>query len=216
MVEVVADVHERGSGVPELLRRMGAEVRYRRLSVGDYVVSEGTAVERKSAEDYLSSLFSGRLFEQVERLREAYENPVVLVEGSLARAAGEEHSGAVWGSLFSIAVERGVAVLQAESKEECARAILILAKREQGQRTSKPRVRHKPRMLTLREQQRFLVCGLPGVGEELAERLLRRFRTPRRVFAASRAELMRVEGIGRLRAARIAEVLDREYVEDAG
>jgi len=214
VVEIVVDVHEKSSGMPELLMLMGAEVRYERLSVADYVLSERTAVERKSAEDYLNSLFSGRLFEQVDRLREAYENAVLIVEGNLSEAAGEELAGAVWGSLFSI-VERGVAVLQAAGREDCARAIVTLARREQRERRARVLVRHKPRMLSLRAQQVFLVCGLPGVGEELAVRLLRRFRCPRRVFAASRAELMRVQGIGRKKAERIAEVLDEVY-EDAG
>ncbi len=214
MVEVVVDVHEKSSGMPELLMLLGAEVRYERLSVADYVLSEHTAVERKSARDFVSSLFSGRLFEQADRLRDAYENAVLLVEGSLTEAAGE-HASAVWGSLFSLAVERGVVVLQAADREDCARAIVTLAKREQRERNVRPAVRHKPRLMSLRERQVFLVCGLPGVGEELAVRLLRRFGKPRRVFAASKRELMKVQGIGRLKAERIAEVLDRVY-EDAG
>ncbi|WP_456474606.1 ERCC4 domain-containing protein [Candidatus Pyrohabitans sp.] len=210
MVEVVVDIREQASPVPALLREMGAEVKLRSLSVADYVVSERVGIERKAARDYISSLFSGRLFDQASRLREAYEKPVILVEGYLE----EEHfnsSSAIWGSLFSLSLDMGVTVLQGRDESSIAEAILTLAKREQEERRSKPRIRPKPRMMGMPEKQLFLVSGLPSIGSELAERLLEHFRTPRRVFAAREGELVKVPGIGRKKARAMVRVLDAEF-----
>lgn len=212
MPEVVADLREQASGVPALLQALGARVRLRSLSVADYVVSERLAIERKSARDYLSSLFSGRLFDQAGRLSEAYEKPVILIQGYLEEELGEFNNfAAIWGSLFSLSLEMGITVLQVRDEASAAEVIFTLAKREQEERRSKPRIRAKPKMLTLEERQLFLVAGLPSVGAELAERLLVHFRSPRRVFAAREGELIKVPGIGRKKAREIARVLDSEF-----
>ncbi len=212
MVEVVVDVRERASRVPALLEELGARVKLRTLSVADYVVSERTGIERKSARDFLSSLFSGRLFDQAGRLSEAYEKPVILIQGYLEEELEYfSNFSAIWGCLFSLSLDMGITVLQARDELSVARAIFILARREQEQRRSKPRIRAKPKMLSMEEKQIFLVSGLPSVGTELAERLLTHFRTPRRVFAARENELMKVPGIGREKARGIARVLDSEF-----
>ncbi|NOZ59455.1 MAG: hypothetical protein GXO66_07775 [Euryarchaeota archaeon] len=212
MTEVVVDHREVVSGVPSLLRELGARVRLRNLSVADYVVSDRLAIERKSARDYLSSLFSGRLFDQASRLREAYERPVILIQGYLEEELEEfRNFAAIWGSLFSLSVDMGVTVLQVRDGRSAAEAIFTLARREQEERGSRPRIRPKPRMLSLEERQLFLVAGLPSVGSELAERLLLHFRTPRRIFSAGERELTRVPGIGRKKAREIVRVLDEEF-----
>ncbi len=209
MVKIIADVHERDSGVPELLSELGAEVELKKLSVADYIVSESTAVERKSAQDYINSLFSGRLFDQAVRLKEAYERAVVVIEGDPKGSL--ENERAVWGSLFSLSLDMGIAVLQTQSSYETAEAIFSLARREQEEKKSKPRIRPKPKMLEFYEKQLFLVAGLPKIGTELAERLLEHFGTPRKVFSATKKELMEVEGIGRKKAEEISRILDVQY-----
>jgi DNA excision repair protein ERCC-4 len=60
----------------------------------------------------------------------------------------------------------------------------------------------------LEKNQLFLVSSLPGIGPKLAHRPLRRFRTVHRVFSASVAELSLVDGIGRIKAEKMAEILD--------
>ncbi|MBO0887859.1 DEAD/DEAH box helicase, partial [Candidatus Bathyarchaeota archaeon] len=78
-IRVIADERERPSGVPEELRSIGALVQYRVLDIADYLVGE-FAVERKSVRDFVSSLYSGRLFDQAHRLGEAYQTIFLVVE----------------------------------------------------------------------------------------------------------------------------------------
>lgn len=209
MVKVVVDVHESSSGIPELLEQMEATVELRKLTVGDYIASESLAIERKTAHDYINSLFSGRLFEQAARLKDAYERAVIVVEGELFPSL--ENERAIWGSLFSLSIDRNIAVLQSGDRYHTCEAVFSLAKREQEERGSKPAIRPKPKMPEFYQRQLFLVCGLTKVGEGLAERLLEHFRSPRRVFSASKRELMQVPGIGEKKAEDIAKLLDREY-----
>jgi len=55
------------------------------------------------------------------------------------------------------------------------------------------------------------VATLPAIGPKLAERVLLRFGTVRRVFSASTAEFSTVRGLGRAKAEKIVRLLDAEY-----
>src|SRR2546430_6300192 len=82
MVRIAVDEREKPSGVPDELRSKGASVEYRLVEVADYIVRE-YAVERKSTRDCVSSLFSGRLFDQAYRIGESYRDKILVVEGNL-------------------------------------------------------------------------------------------------------------------------------------
>ena len=80
---IVVDERERKSGIPDLLRQAGAIIDFAQLNVGDYIVSPETAVERKTIQDLLNSIFDGRLFVQCSQLNEHYVKPVLIVEGNI-------------------------------------------------------------------------------------------------------------------------------------
>ena len=80
---IVVDERERKSGIPDLLRQAGATIDFAQLNVGDYIVSPETAVERKTIQDLLNSIFDGRLFVQCSQLNEYYVKPVLIVEGNI-------------------------------------------------------------------------------------------------------------------------------------
>jgi DNA excision repair protein ERCC-4 len=82
-VRILVDERERKSGIPDLLRRAGATIDFAQLKVGDYVVSPETAIERKTIQDLLNSIYDGRLFIQCSQLNEHYIKPVLIVEGNL-------------------------------------------------------------------------------------------------------------------------------------
>jgi len=80
---IVVDERERRSGIPDLLRQAGALIDFAQLKVGDYVVSPKTAIERKTIQDLLNSIYDGRLFVQCSQLNEHYAKPVLIVEGNI-------------------------------------------------------------------------------------------------------------------------------------
>jgi ERCC4-type nuclease len=211
-IRIVADEREKPSGVPDLLKEYGLQVEYRMLDVGDYVVSSKCAVERKEERDFFKSLYSGRLFDQAHRLCETYDRPALIVEGEFPLFVREmAKPRAFWGALTTLAFEYGLSVFFTADARQTADLIYTLTKRKGLVRPRGPLVRKKLKARTLEKNQLFLVSSLPGVGPKLADRALRRFRTVRRVFSASVAELSSVEGIGRIKAEKMAEILDVHY-----
>ncbi len=210
---VVVDERERASGVPELLKTFGLRVERRMLDVGDYVVSSDCAVERKEARDFVQSLYSGRLFDQAYRLSEEYVKPVLVVEGELSVLLKEmAKPRAFWGALTTLAFNYGLHVFFTVDVRQTAEVVYALARRRVGLHPKGPLVRKRlGRKRDLSQLQLLLVSGLPGIGVKLANRLLGRFGSLRRVFSASVAELSSVNGLGRAKAEKIGVFLDAEY-----
>jgi len=210
MVRVIVDERER-SKVPALLKELGLTLDFRLLDEGDYVIA-GYAIERKSVQDFLLSLYSGRLFDQAYRLGQAYQFPVMVVEGdtgSLLERVGNPR--VFWGALVTLSFGYGLRIFFTRGAEETADLISIFAKHPPEVRSRPPIVVRKPRSNRIRESQIALVQGLPGVGVRLAEQLLKRFGAPRRIFLATESELSFRGGLGRARAFKIASLLNTDY-----
>jgi len=82
MSYIIVDHRESKSSVPFLLKEMGIRVEFKFLEIGDYIINSEIAVERKTLHDFISSLFDGRLFQQVDLLSSNYSSPFLIVEGN--------------------------------------------------------------------------------------------------------------------------------------
>ncbi|KAG9452536.1 hypothetical protein H6P81_005440 [Aristolochia fimbriata] len=81
-MQVIVDVREFMSSLPNVLHQKGMRIIPVTLEVGDYVLSPLICVERKSISDLFSSFASGRLYNQVETMSRYYRIPVLLIEFS--------------------------------------------------------------------------------------------------------------------------------------
>ncbi|KAJ3403968.1 hypothetical protein HDV05_007444, partial [Chytridiales sp. JEL 0842] len=86
--QVIVDVREFRSALPFLLYKRRMNVKPCTLEVGDYVLTPNICVERKSLPDLISSLNSGRLFDQAEAMSLHYKVPVLLIEFAQGKAFG--------------------------------------------------------------------------------------------------------------------------------
>ncbi len=207
-IPLVVDSNE-PEDIPDRLRELGVDVEVRKIAPGDYVLGP-IGVERKALHDFFNSLVRKRLFEQVRRLREAYPQPLVILEGDLAEISTFKHPQSILGALLALEVGERVPVLTTADKDQTALLLSILWKRQE-KGAADYGLRHKPKAMTVEQRQRFLVEGLPSVGETLARNLLERFGSVRAVFNASEDELKRVSKIGDVKAAEIVRLASAPY-----
>lgn len=203
---ILVDHRETAGGVARHLHELGAQVEPRQLEVGDFVLSDRVAVERKSTADFVDSLLDGRLFDQLKELK-AYPRPFLVLEGESLYGHRNVGWEALLGAVAAVTVDHGIPLLQTKDAQDTARFLVAVAKREQQRENRKLAVRHG-RPLGDEERQLFLLCGLPGVSDVLARRLLERFGSVAAVFAAPVRELAEVEGLGPAKASEIRRVLD--------
>ena len=208
---VYADVRE-SMDVKDYLKDFGCEVVEKALAPADYVVAENYAVERKELHDFFRSVFDGRLFEQAERLTETYENACLVVEGDVVNAVRFVRTPqAFWGALAKVMADHNISVVFTPDEAHTAMFLHALAKKLQEEERRKIAVKHKPKTYTLKQRQLLAVQSLPKIGPERAEALLKRFGSVRRVFQASKRELLSVKGLGEKTVQAIIELLDTKY-----
>jgi len=157
-----------------------------KLTVCDYVVSDRVGIERKDVSDFIGSLKDGRLFSQAKAMVEAYERPVIILEGQISRALKRSamKPAAVYGALSSIALDYGISVIPTEDTDTTAVLLQRLAYREQAKDNRAIQLRNVDRSLPLNKQQLFLLSGFQQIGTTSAEDLLKKFDTPLQVIEA--------------------------------
>lgn len=210
--EIVVIADDRENSVAKKLSKMDITVRKNRLDVADFLLSERTAVERKSASDFVDSLVDQRLFEQMPDLQQ-FENPVIVIEGKDLYSHREVHPNAIRGALASIAIDHGIPILWTDDEKDTAEMLKTLAKREQEENNREVSIRGTKSVKSEAELQQFVVAGLPDVNTKLAIRLLEELGSIQNIFTASNSELMEVEGIGEKTADNIRSLIQREYNE---
>ena len=125
---VIVDEREKGSEVPKYLKRLGLHIVYQLLPVGDYLISPKCAVERKTAEDFVKSIYDGRLFEQLRKLTDEYETAILLVEGDLYSLVDiSTRPRSLLGALAYAALGFGAHVFQTPSPRYTAELIATIA-----------------------------------------------------------------------------------------
>jgi ERCC4-related helicase len=193
------------------LRHRGALVEVKQLDIGDFIVSSDVAVERKTMDDFVKSVFDGRLFKQLVNMNSKYQRPILIIQGKREELQGISEA-AFYGALASVVSDFRMPVFFASDERDLIEIIFHIARREQIEKKREVRVREGRKPMTLSETQRYIVSGIPGVSAVLAERLLEKMSTIENLFKAEEGELRKVEGIGDVMASRIRQVSTAKYI----
>ena len=221
MIKILIDHREKNSGIIEELAKDN-EIEIKQLAVADFIIEGNNAdgekqiigIERKTKEDFLNSIIDKRLISQLNLLRENFKHPILIIEGTenLYRMR-EFHPNAVRGMMASIAIDFQVPILHTRDYRDTSKLISVIAKRlEKPKKLSSLLLQRKP--LTIKEQQEMIVGSFPGIGSEISKNLLKNFKTIKNFINADIKKLKVVERVGKKKAEKILELLEKEYQEN--
>lgn len=207
-VLILADDREAASLVPAALRQIpGVDLRFQRLSVGDYEVVHRCVFERKTVTDFAASIIDGRLFHQAARLARLELVTAIILEGRASQLAETGvRREALQGAMITLSLFFHLRVLRALDASETARLLVYAAHQlERHEAASQTRFGAKPKRK--KRLQLHILQGLPGIGPSRAELLLQRFGSVQAVMCASLNSLQEVEGVGPKIASAIIDAL---------
>ena len=209
LAKIFVDSRERE--MAKLLESLGIEVTVKNLEVGDYVISDKVAIERKTAKDFVASIIDPQrnLFRQMADLTRTYDRPVLILEGRDLYTS-QMNAGSIRGAMISVAVDYGVPIIPTEDRDETASVIAQLAHREMRE-GREPKVHGHKTARTLKEQQEYLISAISSVGPAVAKNLLKHFGSVEKIMTASSEQLQEVELVGPKIAQRIRELVGGEY-----
>jgi Fanconi anemia group M protein len=204
-------VDSREREMAKLLESLGIEVTVKNLEVGDYVVSDRVAIERKTAQDFVASIIDPErnLFRQIADLARTYDRPVLILEGRDLYTT-QMNAGSIRGAMISVAVDYGVPIIPTDNKNETVAVIALLARREMRE-GREPKVHGHKTARTLKEQQEYLISAISSVGPTVAKNLLKHFGSVEKIMTASSEQLQEVGKVGPKIAERIRELVGGDY-----
>lgn len=203
----VYDDREQSARLLPYLLEFGIDLQCTRLKAGDYLLYNSILIERKTSNDFIQSLVSGRLFAQCRKLQLNRYRPLILIEGNLYETHHNIDVNALKGAQLSIATAWNIPILYSADAKESAELLYLLYK--QGKTAvampGPGKAYYKPRRQT--EKRIQFLQGLPDTGPVRASRLLDHFGSIEKVITADINSLRSVDGIGKKGAERIREFL---------
>ncbi|MHA1271870.1 MAG: DEAD/DEAH box helicase [Promethearchaeota archaeon] len=209
---IVCDTRESASPVIKNLSLLGINIELKKLAVGDYIISERTAIERKTAKDFGDSLKDGRLFNELYSLKENYERPILILEGN-PFSEGNFNENALYGAISSIILNLGVMIYRTSDPNETSKFLYHLAKKEQGEYKKRIKLRSEKAPLEMSRLLEYIISGIPGVNASRAKSLLRDLKTLQNIFNSDIPDLLNVENIGKKLAQEIYKISRYKYKE---
>lgn len=212
-VRIVVDHRESKNHVFQNLKGFDVLLESKQLKTGDYICSDRVCVERKTISDFIQSIIDQRIFKQIREISECFERPLMILEGNpdLLFLERNVHPNTIRGALASLAIDYKIPIIWTRNTKETANQIYWIAYREQVKEKRGLAIRCPRRFVSSGSQQEFLIAGLPHVNTKLSKNLLKKFKTPKRVFSAKPERLTKVEGIGKGKAKKIWDLLNKEY-----
>ncbi len=217
-VKIYIDHREKNSGIIEELTK-DHDTEIKQLLVADFIIEGDNAegekqiigIERKTKEDFLNSIADKRLISQLNLMRENFKHPILIIEGTENFYRMRNfHPNAIRGMLASIAIDFQIPVLHTRNYRDTSKLISVMAKRlEKPKKLSSLLLQRKP--LSIKEQQESIVASFPGIGSEISKSLLQNFKTIKNIINADIKKLKEVEKIGKKKAQKILELIEKNY-----
>jgi len=187
--KIIADIHEKNSLVlSELKSSSEISLEITSLKIGDYFVGN-TIIERKTASDFISSLISKRLIQQLIQMQE-YEKRLIILEGDLEqnlKKYSKINPNAIRGFILSIINNFKTPIIQTKDYKDTANYLILLSKQQIKNKSEISLHSRIPR--TLNEQKKYILESFPSIGPIKAELLLEKFKSLSNIFNASEQEL---------------------------
>ena len=228
-VDIIVDSREKYKEYfAHQLRELGWTVRIKALGCGDFYLTAPTSeetylIERKDTSDFIGSIqgtkgiggiwTKGRIWSQIDRMIESCDGQLrVLVEGNPFNKRGTAFKKTgmtkvrLWGAEEGIR-SRGVPIKYVKNRAETIEYLNYLMKRISRPKVESPLRASSKKSMTIYEQQKYLIQGLPNIGPKASDAVLKHFPTLMDAFN-SIDEWKELDGIGPTAVNNIKTVLN--------
>lgn len=190
-IKIIVDHREKNSLVPSELMKLGFDIDFQNLQVGDYLI-KNTPIERKTIGDLKSSIINKRVFEQIRNLKA--NQGILLIEGIENEDIyqGIIHENALRGFFLSLAVEDCLPFIFTKNEKDTAKYLAVLEKKKESPSEASRASRIMP---TREEQVQFILEGFPNVGPKKAKILMEKFKSLKNIINANEEDLKEILGI---------------------
>jgi len=190
------------------------KIEVRTNAASDICTSDGyVGVERKSAADFMASVCGGKLKQQLFELKQNFENAILFVEDydgimDCIEKNPKIHPNVIIGATASTFAHSKVPICYVGAFY-IPIVLTTIEKFLDGKQYTDKEYTPLRRAVTKGEYKLNIIKGLPGIGATNAESLLSHFNNSiKNMVNASIEQYMEIDGIGKIKAQQIKEVLE--------
>lgn len=218
-MKIFVDYRERPSGIILELAKHKIEAEEKALPIGDFMIQTKDhdnnlitlCIEKKTQEDFLSSIIDKRLLRQLIDMKEVYNNQLLIIEGSRnLYALRKFHPNSIRGMLATIAIDLQIPIITTRTVADTASFLALVAKRSEKNRKELDLTR-KRKPASIKEHQEFIIESFPSIGPILAKSMLEEFKTIKNIVNSTEEKLKKIEKIGEKKAKDIIEIINKKY-----
>lgn len=198
--KIIIDIHEKNSLVPAFLKESKLDIEFQGLSTGDYLIRD-IIIERKTVSDFISSMISKRLIQQVLNLQ-TYPKKFIILEGEINE--WEFNPNAIRGMILSIELDFSIPIIFTKDAKETAKFLEVLAKKQEK---SQEFSLHSKKGQTKKEIMRYILESFPNIGPKNADKLLKELKTIKKIVNTPIEVIERIIG----KKAEEFKIVDEEY-----
>jgi ERCC4-type nuclease len=202
--QITADIHEKDSPIFSNLIELGAEINIMPLQVGDFLINN-TIIERKTLSDFISSMLSKRLIQQLSNMQQ-YNKRLLIIEGELNKNTFENsklNPNSIKGMILSTCLDMNIPIIRTKNSEETSIYLFLLAKRQLKKQSEISLHSRIPK--TKQEQKEYILQAFPNIGPTKSKQLLKEFKSLKNIFSSTKEEL---NNVLKNRAKEFKEILE--------
>jgi len=192
--KIIIDNREKNSLVLSNLSEE-CQIELKNLEIGDYLIGQ-TIIERKTFSDFISSMLSKRLLEQLKQMQK-YKSRLLILEGKnfeyLEENSTKLNPNSIRGMLISIPLEFNTGIIFTKDSEETSKYLILLAKK-QSKKQNQDFTLHPRKPSSLVEQKQYVIESFPGIGPRTAKKLIKHFKSIKEIINSSQEELEKLIG----------------------
>ncbi len=205
--EIIIDVRENNNLKKELLK-YPINLKVESLEVGDILINNELAIERKNTEDFVTSLLNKKIFRQLSLLSQYYKYPLLIIEGEDIYSRRNLNKKIIDSALLSIMINLRVPIFFTKNMEETSYIINLLSEKNNKNNNFKLS-KVKPR--SEKKELEYFLSNIPNINLSTSKNLLEEFGTIKNIINSSEKELSKTEGIGKVKSKNLVEFFNRDY-----
>lgn len=209
---IIASIHEKAGPVVKHLEKLGLQIRYANLKMGDFLLSGTTAIERKDSKEFIESIEDKSIFRQLIDFKREFSSPLYVIEGCNLYAQKNVNATKIRSAISYITILNHIPVIFTQDPKDSAEYIYMISRQAQHGLTFNPLAdKKKQKFSEDSDAQLAVIETLPDIGAAIAMAMLKEFGTLKGVFNASKKKLTQVDGIGEKRAEKLLEFINKRY-----